>query len=125
MKIAIIGQQDFGKAVLDAFLARGDSVAGVFVAPEKEGGKPDPMKIAAQDMLDEVPQEEAEGLEPMVAKISAMPSRVEWVALAICGAVTQFGRCKIGSAGSGGSGSVTSRPAAKMVPSRNALASAS
>ena len=30
MKIAIIGQQDFGKAVLDAFLARGDEVAGVF-----------------------------------------------------------------------------------------------
>ncbi len=49
MKIAIIGQQDFGKAVLEAFLARGDTVAGVFVAPEKEGGKPDPMKIAAQE----------------------------------------------------------------------------
>src|SRR5207237_2519744 len=32
-----------------AFLARGDTVAGVFVAPEKEGGKPDPMKIAATD----------------------------------------------------------------------------
>jgi len=27
MKIAIIGQQDFGKAVLEAFLARGDQVA--------------------------------------------------------------------------------------------------
>ena len=49
MKIAIIGQQDFGKAVLEAFLARGDSVAGVFVAPEKEGAKPDPMKLAAQE----------------------------------------------------------------------------
>ncbi len=47
MKIAIIGQQDFGKAVLEAFLARGDTVAGVFVAPEKEGAKPDPMKVAA------------------------------------------------------------------------------
>ena len=47
MKIAIIGQQDFGKAVLEAFLARGDSVAGVFVAPEKEGAKPDPLKVAA------------------------------------------------------------------------------
>jgi methionyl-tRNA formyltransferase len=33
MRIAIIGQQAFGKAVLDAFLARGDEVAGVFVAP--------------------------------------------------------------------------------------------
>src|SRR6476660_5738733 len=49
MKIAIIGQQDFGKAVLEAFLARGDSVAGVFVAPEKEGAKPDPMKVAATE----------------------------------------------------------------------------
>jgi methionyl-tRNA formyltransferase len=49
MKIAIIGQQDFGKAVLEAFLARGDTVAGVFVAPEKEGAKADPMKTAAQE----------------------------------------------------------------------------
>jgi methionyl-tRNA formyltransferase len=49
MKIAIIGQQDFGKAVLEAFLARGDTVAGVFVAPEKEGAKADPMKAAAQE----------------------------------------------------------------------------
>ncbi len=47
MKIAIIGQQDFGKAVLEAFIARGDTVAGVFVAPEKEGAKPDPLKVAA------------------------------------------------------------------------------
>jgi methionyl-tRNA formyltransferase len=49
MKIAIIGQQDFGKAVLEAFLARGDTVAGVFCAPEKEGAKPDPLKVAAQE----------------------------------------------------------------------------
>jgi len=48
MKIAIIGQQDFGKAVLEAFLARGDEVAGVFCAPEKEGAKPDPLRVAAQ-----------------------------------------------------------------------------
>ncbi len=33
MKIAIIGQQDFGKEVLEAFLARKDEVAGVFCAP--------------------------------------------------------------------------------------------
>lgn len=49
MKIAIIGQQDFGKTVLDAFLTRGDEVAGVFCAPEKEGAKADPLKIAAQE----------------------------------------------------------------------------
>src|SRR5690242_8323527 len=48
MKIAIIGQQDFGKAVLDAFLARGDQVAAVFCAPEKEGARPDALRVAAQ-----------------------------------------------------------------------------
>ena len=49
MKIAIIGQQDFGKAVLEAFLARGDQVAGVFCAPEKAGAKADVLKVAAQE----------------------------------------------------------------------------
>jgi len=49
MKVAIIGQQDFGKAVLEEFLGRGDEVAGVFVAPEKPGAKPDPLKVAAQE----------------------------------------------------------------------------
>ncbi|MDE1942965.1 MAG: methionyl-tRNA formyltransferase [Betaproteobacteria bacterium] len=49
MKIVIIGQQDFGKAVLEAFLARGDEVAGVFCAPEKEGARPDPLRLAAQE----------------------------------------------------------------------------
>src|SRR5258706_9762339 len=49
MKIAIVGQQDFGKAVLEAFLARGDKVAGVFCAPEKPGAKPDVLKVAAQE----------------------------------------------------------------------------
>ena len=49
MKIAVIGQQDFGKSVLEAFLARGDAAAGVFCAPEKEGAKPDPLRAAAQE----------------------------------------------------------------------------
>jgi methionyl-tRNA formyltransferase len=49
MRIAIIGQQDFGKAVLEAFLARKDEVAGVFCAPEKEGARADPLKVAAQE----------------------------------------------------------------------------
>ena len=49
MKIAIIGQQDFGKAVFEAFLARGDEVAAVFCAPEKPGAKVDPLKAAAQE----------------------------------------------------------------------------
>ena len=49
MRIAIVGQQDFGKAVLEAFLARGDQVAGVFCAPEKPGARPDALKVAAQE----------------------------------------------------------------------------
>jgi len=49
MKIAIIGQQDFGKAVLEAFLARGDEIAAVFCAPEKEGARPDALRAAAQE----------------------------------------------------------------------------
>jgi methionyl-tRNA formyltransferase len=48
MRIAIIGQQDFGKAVLQAFLARGDTVAGVFCAPEKAGARPDALRMAAE-----------------------------------------------------------------------------
>jgi methionyl-tRNA formyltransferase len=49
MKIAIIGQQDFGKAVLEAFLARGDQVSAVFCAPDKEGARPDALRVAAQE----------------------------------------------------------------------------
>src|SRR5690242_21943054 len=46
MRIAIIGQQAFGKAALEAFLARGDEVAGVFVAPDAPG---DPLRAAATE----------------------------------------------------------------------------
>jgi len=49
MRVAIIGQQDFGKAVLEAFLERGDEVVGVFTAQEKEGAKPDPLRVVAQE----------------------------------------------------------------------------
>lgn len=48
MKFAIIGQQDFGKAVLEALLARGDQAVAVFCAPEKEGARPDALRAAAQ-----------------------------------------------------------------------------
>jgi len=49
MRIAIVGQQDFGKAVLEALVARGDQIAGVFCAPEKPGARPDALKTAAQE----------------------------------------------------------------------------
>ena len=47
MRIVVHGQQAFGKAVLEALLKRGDNVVAVYVAPEKEGAKADPLKEAA------------------------------------------------------------------------------
>jgi methionyl-tRNA formyltransferase len=48
VRIAIVGQQEFGKAALEAFLARGDQVPGVFCMPEKAGAKLDALREAAQ-----------------------------------------------------------------------------
>ena len=48
MRIVVHGQQAFGKAVLDALLKRGENVVAVYVAPEKPGQKPDPLKEAAR-----------------------------------------------------------------------------
>lgn len=49
MRIAIVGQQAFGKAALEAFLGRGDNVAAVFAAPEAHGARPDPLRLAAME----------------------------------------------------------------------------
>ncbi len=48
MRIVVHGQQAFGKAVLEALLKRGENVVAVYVAPEKEGAKADPLKEAAR-----------------------------------------------------------------------------
>jgi methionyl-tRNA formyltransferase len=48
MRIALLGQSDFGAAVLEAFLHRGDAVTGVFCAPEKAGENPDSLRLAAE-----------------------------------------------------------------------------
>ncbi len=48
IRIAIVGQQDFGAAVLKAFMARGDTVAGVFCAPERPGARADALRLAAE-----------------------------------------------------------------------------
>jgi methionyl-tRNA formyltransferase len=48
MRIALVGQSDFGAAALEAFLQRGDAVIGVFCAPEKPGEIPDPLAMAAE-----------------------------------------------------------------------------
>ena len=49
MRVVIVGQQAFGKSVLEAFVARGDTIAGVFAAPEKPGSRPDPLVVAAEE----------------------------------------------------------------------------
>jgi methionyl-tRNA formyltransferase len=48
LRLAIIGQHEFGKATLEAFAGRGDTVAGVFCAPEKPGAPPDPLRMTAE-----------------------------------------------------------------------------
>ncbi|MDI9334516.1 MAG: methionyl-tRNA formyltransferase [Cytophagales bacterium] len=50
MNIVVIGRQDFGKAVLEAFHARGDRIVGVFCAPDKEGAKPDALDARAVEL---------------------------------------------------------------------------
>ena len=47
MRIVVNGQQAFGEAVLEALLGRGDAVVGVYAAPDRPGGRPDPLKEAA------------------------------------------------------------------------------
>jgi methionyl-tRNA formyltransferase len=47
MRIVVHGQQAFGKAVLEALLKRGETVIAAYVAPQKPGQKPDPLKEAA------------------------------------------------------------------------------
>lgn len=48
MKIALIGQSAFAKAVLEALLKEGaDTVSGVFCPPDRAGEPPDPVKEAA------------------------------------------------------------------------------
>src|SRR2546430_4135022 len=49
MRVVIVGQQAFGKSVLEAFIARGDTIAGVFAAREKPGARPDPLVEAAEE----------------------------------------------------------------------------
>lgn len=49
MRIAIIGQQAFGKAALEKFIERGHTVAGVFVPPAAPDARPDPVRAAAEE----------------------------------------------------------------------------
>jgi methionyl-tRNA formyltransferase len=85
MRLALIGQQAFGRAALDAFANRGDTVAGVFVAPEKPGAKPDPLHARAQELGIPVLQFQRYGGEDTVAALQSLN-----VDLGVMAYVTQF-----------------------------------
>ena len=50
MRVIVNGQQAFGQAVLDALVARGEEVVGVYTAPDKPGARPDPLKVRAEEL---------------------------------------------------------------------------
>jgi methionyl-tRNA formyltransferase len=85
MRIAIIGQKDFGKAVLEAFLARGTEVVAVFCQPEKPGTRPDPIRVTAEEKGVPVHQFASLKSPESVAAIKAMN-----VDLGVMAYVTQF-----------------------------------
>jgi methionyl-tRNA formyltransferase len=92
MRVAMIGQQAFGKAVLEAFLDRGDSVAGVFVAPQPAGSRPDPLRAAAEEKHLPVlavaqygAAEAIEALRRLDAEIAVMAYVTQFVPPSFCG----------------------------------------
>jgi methionyl-tRNA formyltransferase len=93
MRVAIIGQQAFGKAVLDAFLARGDTVGAVFCAPET--GRPDPLRLAGEaagiptHMFPKLSSPEAlEAMRAAKAEVGIMAYVTQFVSQALCGIPT-------------------------------------
>ncbi len=85
MRLALIGQQAFGRAALDAFRERGDGVAGVFVAPEKPGTKPDPLRARAEELGIPVFQFQRYGGDEPLATLRGLA-----VDLGVMAYVTQF-----------------------------------
>lgn len=49
MRLIVIGQQAFGKAVLEALLDRGEEIVGVYAPADKPGRRPDPLVEAARE----------------------------------------------------------------------------
>lgn len=95
MRIVLIGQQAFGKATLEAFLARGDTVAAVFCAPET--GRPDPLRLASEAagvptfLLPKLTDPEAlEALRAAKAEVGVMAYVTQFVSQAFC-AIPKFG----------------------------------
>lgn len=85
MRLALMGQQAFGRAVLEAALARGMEVAGVFVAPEPPGAKPDPLAARARELGIPVFSFERYGAPAALAQLRDLA-----VDLGVMAYVTQF-----------------------------------
>lgn len=49
MRIVLIGQEAFGGKVLETLAGQGENIVGAFVPPGREGGRPDPLKAAAEE----------------------------------------------------------------------------
>src|SRR3954454_10291790 len=49
MRVVIVGQQAFGKAVLEAFVGRGDTRAGGCAAPQTPASPPGPLVAASEE----------------------------------------------------------------------------
>jgi methionyl-tRNA formyltransferase len=50
MRIILIGQAAFAEKVLEGMHAAGHEVAAVYCPPERAGGKPDPLKVRAEQL---------------------------------------------------------------------------
>jgi methionyl-tRNA formyltransferase len=85
MRVAIVGQKDFGKAALEAFVKRGHIVAGVFCAPEKPGEAPDPLRLAAEQL--KIPVRALPSLRVEEARLALQALNVD---LAVLAYVLQF-----------------------------------
>jgi methionyl-tRNA formyltransferase len=85
MRVAILGQQAFGKAVLEAFLQKGHGVGGVFVPPETLGARPDALKAAAQEL--NLPVHSFRSYSSDAARETLAAAKVD---LAVMAYVTQF-----------------------------------
>ena len=91
MRLAIVGQQAFGKAVLEAFAAKGHDVAGVFVPPAEPGTRPDPLQEAAASAgipahsFRSYASDEAQGtLRGMAVEIAVMAYVTQFVPQSFC-----------------------------------------
>jgi methionyl-tRNA formyltransferase len=97
MRVAIIGQQAFGGAVVEAFVAKGHIVAAAFVPPQAAGARPDPLRAAAEqrgirvfDFARYTMPEAQAALRDLEVDLGIMAYVVAFVPQAFC-AIPKFG----------------------------------